>query len=81
VHHAPRVEQAYLFLFAEGARVRIVDPLPSQQAYFRLASVGAGLRFKGFGLLMDLDAARALEAGYVTKSGSTSGQFRVNFAW
>jgi hypothetical protein len=31
---APGVQQSYLFLFADGARLQIVDPLPDQQSNF-----------------------------------------------
>jgi hemolysin activation/secretion protein len=79
--HSARIEQSYLFAFAEGARVRIDEPLPKQQDQFHLASVGLGFRFKASGLLLDASAARTASAGYVTKAGSYSGQFRLNFVW
>jgi hemolysin activation/secretion protein len=78
---APKVEQSYLFVFADGARVRIVDPLPAQQSAFHLASFGTGFRFKWRGLSADLDGARAASQGYVTHAGGYSAQFRLNFAW
>jgi hemolysin activation/secretion protein len=80
-HFAPRVSQSYLFMFADGARVRILDPLPAQRTGFHMASVGAGMRFKVFGLLADVDGARTATAGYVTRAGSYSAQFRINYAW
>lgn len=77
----PRAEQSYLFLFADGARLHVIDPLPGEQASFHLASVGLGLRFKLAGLSTDVDGARVATAGYVTRAGSYSVQFRVNYAW
>ena len=78
---APRVEQSYVYLFADGARVRILDPLPDQQADFHLASIGTGFRFKWLGVTAELDGAHALSQGYVTQAGSNSAQFRFNYAW
>jgi hemolysin activation/secretion protein len=78
---APRVQQSYLFLFADGARLKTVDPLPDQQSEFHMASFGAGFRFKLAGLSCDLDGARAASEGFVTRAGSYSAQFRVNYAW
>jgi hemolysin activation/secretion protein len=77
----PSVTESYGYLFADGARVRIVDPLPAQQTGFHLGSYGLGFRFKWRGLTADADAARAASTGFVTKAGSFSGQFRVNYAW
>jgi hemolysin activation/secretion protein len=77
----PRVAQSYLYAFGDGARVRILDPLPAQRTGFHLASLGLGLRFKVAGLLAELDGARVATAGYVTRAGSYSTQFRVNYAW
>jgi hemolysin activation/secretion protein len=77
----PRVTQSYLYGFGDGARVRILDPLPAQRTGFHLASLGLGLRFKVAGVLAELDGARVATAGYVTRAGSYSTQFRVNYAW
>ena len=76
-----RFTNSYFYLFADGARVRILDPLPRQDANFHLASEGVGFRFKFAGLLADVDGARTNTAGYVTRAGSYSTQFRVNYAW
>jgi hemolysin activation/secretion protein len=77
----PRITQSYWYLFADGARVRILDPLPAQRTGYDLGSEGLGFRFKVGGLSTDLDGARAATAGYVTRAGSYSAQFRVNYAW
>ncbi len=77
----PRLTNSYLYLFVDGARIRILDPLPAQFTGYDLASEGVGFRFKYGGLLADVDGARADTAGYVTRSGSLSAQFRVNYTW
>jgi len=77
----PRFTQSYWYLFADGARVRIIDPLPGERTGYDLASEGIGFRFKYGGLSTDLDGARADTVGYVTRVGSYSAQFRVNYAW
>jgi hemolysin activation/secretion protein len=76
-----RVTQSYWYVFVDGARVRILDPLPAQRTGYDLGSEGLGFRFKVGGLSTDLDGARASTAGYVTRAGSYSAQFRVNYAW
>jgi hemolysin activation/secretion protein len=76
-----RITQSYWYVFADGARVRILDPLPAQRTGYDLGSEGLGFRFKVGGLSTDLDGARASTAGYVTRAGSYSAQFRVNYAW
>jgi hemolysin activation/secretion protein len=76
-----RFTNSYLYLFADGARVRVLEPLPGQISGYRLGSEGIGTRLKFNGLTIDLDGARADVAGYVTRAGDVSAQFRVNYAW
>ncbi|MGO9932458.1 MAG: ShlB/FhaC/HecB family hemolysin secretion/activation protein, partial [Steroidobacteraceae bacterium] len=71
------ITNSYLYLFADSAKVRILDPLPGQFTGFHLNSQGAGFRFKFGGLITDMDGARAANAGYVTRAGSYSAQFKV----
>jgi|HubBroStandDraft_1064217.scaffolds.fasta_scaffold02671_3 hemolysin activation/secretion protein len=77
----PRFTSSYFYVFFDGARVRILDPLPAQRTGYDLASEGLGFRLKFGGLSTDLDGARADTQGYVTRIGSYSAQFRVNYAW
>lgn len=77
----PHITESYVYLFGDAARVRILDPLPAQISGFRLASEGIGFRFRLRGLSVDADGARADTAGYVTRKGALSAQFRVNYAW
>jgi hemolysin activation/secretion protein len=72
---------SYFYLFFDGAKVHILDPLPAQRTGYDLSSEGIGFRFKFDGLLTDVDGARANSAGYVTRPGSYSAQFRVNYTW
>jgi hemolysin activation/secretion protein len=76
-----RFTNSYLYLFADGARVKILDPLPGQRTGYDLASEGVGFRFKYDGWLADVDGARADTVGYVTGAGSYSAQFRVSYTW
>lgn len=76
-----RVTESYVYFFGDGARVRILDPLPAQISGYHLASEGVGTRFKVGNFTVDLDGARADAAGYVTRKGDLSAQFRVNTAW
>jgi len=75
------VERSYVLLFAEGAHLRVIEPLPGQEAAYTLASAGVGLRFKAAGLTMNLDGARILKDGQVTLSGRYRGLFQVVFAY
>ena len=77
----PHITQSYLYLFADGADLHVIDPLPRQVAVYRLASYGAGMRFKVDGFTADVDGARAAIGGYVTEKGAYSAQFRLNYAW
>jgi hemolysin activation/secretion protein len=77
----PRFTNSYLYLFADAAHLKIIDPLPGEFTGYHLASEGLGFRFKYGGVIADLDGARADSAGYVTRAGSYSAQFRVNVTW
>ncbi|MGO9443353.1 MAG: ShlB/FhaC/HecB family hemolysin secretion/activation protein [Thiobacillaceae bacterium] len=45
------------YLFADGAYLRVLDPLPSQQDFFDLASVGAGLQMNARSVNLGLNLA------------------------
>ena len=80
-HPFPRVEQSYLSLFTDAAKVTVLQALPGQDAGFTLASAGVGLRFKAFGLAVALDGARTLKDGYVTPGSRYRGDFRITYAY
>jgi hemolysin activation/secretion protein len=76
-----KIEQSYLALFAEAARLTIVHPLPSQDSGFSLASAGLALRFKAGGLYVALDGARTFKQGTVTEAARFRGLFRVSYSY
>ena len=77
----PRVADSYFYLFADAARVRVLDPQPGERTGYHLASEGIGYRFKFAGWSADVDGARADSAGLVTRAGGYSAQFRVAYSW
>lgn len=59
-----KVQDFRVLGFFDAASLSIVDPLPDQEARFRLQSAGAGFRFSGLaGLEAELDWARPLLDG------------------
>jgi len=74
-------DHSYLYVFADAARLRILEPLPGQQAAFHLESIGLGAHFKRGALLADVSGSKALSDGYVTRSGDQSVQFTTRYAW
>lgn len=61
----------HLLGFTDWAWLRVQQPLPQQEARFRLGSVGAGLRLKdASGVHLSLDLARALRDGAETATGA-----------
>ena len=80
-HRFADVEQSYVFLFAEEAKLFVLESLPGQEATFTLASAGVGLRFKAGGFTVSLDGAHIFKGGYVTPAGSMRGLFKVSYAY
>jgi hemolysin activation/secretion protein len=77
-----RVQDLRVFGFYDAASLRVEDPLPDQDALFRLSSAGAGLRFTGFrGLHAELDWARALRDGANVLAGEDRLHFRVAYGF
>jgi len=76
-----RITNSYLYLFADTAKIRILDPLPGQFTGYHLNSQGIGFRLKYGGFIADVDGARAATAGFVTPAGSYSAQFKANYTW
>ena len=79
--YSPRIEQSYLFAFAEAAHLQVVDVIASQQSRFNLASVGLGLQLKAAGLNLHLDGAHTLLHGSVTGKGADRGLFEVSYGF
>jgi hemolysin activation/secretion protein len=78
---AHRPEQSYLFLFVDGARLTMLEPLPGQIDRFTLLSAGLGLRLKIAGLTLHADGAYILRAGAVTPEDSYRGVFSLSYAY
>lgn len=66
------INEFRLLGFWEGARLRVMQPLPGQISGFSLASVGGGMRMRALkGLSVSLDRARRLkDAGALDTHGS-----------
>ena len=79
--YSPRIEQSYLFLFAEAARLQVVEALATQESHFYLGSCGLGLQFKARGLSVHLDGARTLTDGSVTRGNANRGLFEVSYGF
>lgn len=75
-----RLDEWTLYAFAEGASLRIRDPLPAQIDRFDLLSAGVGMRFKGLGGISGgLDLAYPFkDAGEVDK-GDARAHFRLGY--
>jgi hemolysin activation/secretion protein len=70
------------FVFADAGMVGLRNALIEQQDVYRIASVGLGIRFRGFDYLnIDVFGARALASGADTKPGQNRVLFRVNGAF
>jgi hemolysin activation/secretion protein len=80
-HRFSKVDQSYVFLFADGAKLFVLEPLPKQEATFTLASAGIGLRFKAYGLTVSLDGAHTFKNGYATPAGRMRGLFKLSYAY
>lgn len=80
-HRFSSVEQSYIYLFGDGAKVVTLSPLPGQESTFTLATAGVGLRFKAHGLSLSLDGAHIFKSGYVTPAGRLRGLFKISYAY
>jgi hemolysin activation/secretion protein len=70
----------YVFAYAEGASLRIFEPLPAQTERFNIASAGVGLRMKAWRKLrVWLDLGRALKSTQYTPNGTVRGMFRLGY--
>ncbi len=79
---AKRVQNLRVLAFFDAASLAILDPLPGQEARFRLESTGAGLRFSGLnGMEAELDWARPLLDGAKVLKGDDRLHFRVKYGF
>jgi len=78
----PGLQELFFLIFADAAYLRVIDPLPDQQSRFNLASGGSGLRFTALkNLKGELDWARALKDGAVTKANDDRLHFRLEYGF
>lgn len=78
----PKLTDFMPYVFAEGAHLRVRNPLSAQTARFDLLSAGLGLRFKGWeGVSGTLDWAVPFETVGVTKAGDGRVHFRLGYEW
>ena len=81
-HLSARIDVLTPYLFAEGASLRVCDPLAGQVDRFNLLAAGVGLRFKGWGGTSgQLDLAYPFEDAGLTESGEGRLHFRLGYAW
>jgi hemolysin activation/secretion protein len=80
--NGPRVDDLRFFGFFDTGALRVEEPLPSQEASFRLRSAGAGLRFLGLGgLAAELDWARPLVDGANVVEDEDRVHFRLSYTF
>ena len=71
------VQQLRPLIFADGARLRIRDALPGQEAYYGLSSAGVGVRAQAWkGLTAALDWARVFQGAGKIRPGDQ----RIHFS-
>jgi hemolysin activation/secretion protein len=76
------LEDLTLYAFAEGASLRIREPLPAQGDRFDLLSAGLGLRFKGWGGVSGgLDLAYPFKDAGQVDEGDSRVHFRLGYEW
>jgi hemolysin activation/secretion protein len=78
---SPRIEESYLFAFADAAKLQVRDALPTQDSRFSLASCGLGYRLKAGDFTLSLDGAHALLNGADTGRGANRGLFEVSYGF
>lgn len=77
-----RVQELYFALFADGAALRVNDPLAEQESSHELASAGVGARLNGFnGFNLALDAARVFKPSGEVKAGAARAHFRIEYTF
>lgn len=77
-----QLNELTLYVFAEGASLRILEPLPGQIDRYDLLSSGLGLRFKGWrGISGSLDLAYPFEEAGQVDAGDGRVHFRLGYEW
>ena len=74
------IRQFNLVAFYEGAKLRVLDPLPGQIQRFTISSAGIGLRLRAWStLVLSLDVAHPFKTTTHTLAGDTVGRFRLAY--
>jgi hemolysin activation/secretion protein len=73
---SPAVTDWRIFAFSEAGRAKILEPLPSQQSVFDLASIGIGTRMQ---LIDHLNGMVDVAVPLLTSVNTKAGQPRVEF--
>lgn len=77
---SPRLEEFIVYGFAEGARLRVIDPLPAQINHYSLLGAGLGLRFMDKrGISGMLEWAYPFEAAGSVEAGDSRAHFRLGY--
>jgi len=71
----------HVLAFADGAKLTVVNPLPSQTASFNLSSVGFGLRAQASNANLTLDVARPCRETQYTTAGRIRVEFKANVSF
>src|SRR5262249_31596854 len=72
--------EARPYVFLEGARVTVHDPLPNTAEHQTISSAGAGIRVRGGGGLdLPVNAAYPFRDTTYTKRGDVRGQFSASY--
>jgi hemolysin activation/secretion protein len=79
---SPKLNDFTPYVFAEGASLRVLEPLGGQTDRFDLLAAGLGVRFKGWGGATGaLDLAWPFEDAGQTEAGDGRLHFRLGYEW
>lgn len=80
--NSPGLDEAFVFAFADGARLRTRETLPEQRQRATLASAGVGFRLRAWrSVRLWGDVARVMRDGPFTQSGDWRVLFRLGYAF
>lgn len=79
---AAGAREFYATMFADGAALRVIEPLPGQEHTHELSSCGVGARLAGWaGWSIALDAARVFKRSGDIEAGDTRAHFKIEYAF
>lgn len=81
-HMSDKVKELTVLVFVDAARLRVRDPLPSQQADYELYGAGVGLRFGAWdAFTAELDWAFPLRDEAAVTSGDEQVHFNLRYSF